>query len=112
MIIGLGLAAAALAQAQTQAPAHLSFSIGSVGYDVPVPEGYCVPEGADAAAAERTNAGDVHNRTLLFIHSCQRPSGIGAQDYASFHDQRPGGRGGFAGAGAGAIEPPGPGRPR
>jgi hypothetical protein len=79
MMIGLGLAAALWVQ--LQAPAQISFSVGSVGYEVAVPEGYCLPGGADMPAVERTNAGDVHNRTVLFAQSCARQSGFGARDY-------------------------------
>lgn len=78
ILLGVALAGAYALFARTPA---LAFDVGGVGYRVERPEGYCLPEGEAAEAAERINAADADHRTVLFLVRCPRDARPGAQDY-------------------------------
>jgi hypothetical protein len=46
------------------------FKIGAVGFEMPVPEGFCPPTAAQAAALEVTNQADTQNVTDLMLFAC------------------------------------------
>jgi hypothetical protein len=65
------IAAAALAAGNTPPDTPPSaFRVGTVAFNLPVPEGFCLPEGEDAAAAQLIAASDRDNVTHLSLLQC------------------------------------------
>ncbi|WP_447726441.1 hypothetical protein [Sphingomonas koreensis] len=62
-------AALAAGNAPTDAP-RSTFRIGTVSFSTAVPEGYCLPEAKDAAAAQLLAAADRDNVTHLTVNLC------------------------------------------
>ena len=77
MTLGLALAAAAAmisaaagpADAQAK-PAVGSFRISGVGFEMPVPAGYCLPDGKQSDVAQFMAAADKQNVTDLTLFAC------------------------------------------
>jgi hypothetical protein len=83
LVVALALAAALPtapnAAASAGSPASVErFTIGTTSIAVPLPAGYCVPDGDTAAATAMANAADTMNDTPLSLVSC-RP-GVGPLD--------------------------------
>lgn len=53
------------------------FSVGTVSFAMPVPEGYCVPEGEAIARMQRVSARDSEGVTALALVSCGEHADIG-----------------------------------
>lgn len=90
MLIPSALLAAAVAAVPsatapvTPIPAPVeTIAIGAVNLSVPVPAGYCVPEGETAVIVAMTNAADTMNDTPLALVSC-RPGTRPLADYYLF----------------------------
>lgn len=49
-----------------------AFRVGPVAFNLPVPEGFCLPEGDDAAVAQLVAASDRDNVTHLSLLQCDR----------------------------------------
>jgi hypothetical protein len=67
LVIGMGLALPAVAQAQEQTG---SFRLGGVAFEVPLPKGYCPPQGKAIDVAQMVAAADVDNITDLSLFPC------------------------------------------
>lgn len=80
----LGVAAATLFAAQgAQGAEQATFSVGGKRFLMPIPEGYCLPDGNDKTLLDATASGDKYNITPLALIRCDRrnhPEGVGA-DY-------------------------------
>lgn len=63
------------------APASIDFSIGKVVLTMPVPAGYCIPTGEDAALAQLVAAGDKNAVTHATLRRCGVKTTAGANDY-------------------------------
>lgn len=60
-----------------------TFAVGEENFSIPVPDGYCVPDGRDKQILDLTASGDKQNITPLSLIRCDRknhPDGIG-MDY-------------------------------
>lgn len=57
-------------QAEPEAPAVHTFTVGQARFTVPVPDGYCLPEGASIAAAEAIAALDKSSITHATFDRC------------------------------------------
>jgi hypothetical protein len=62
--------ATAAGSARAEGPVIHRFTIGSEAFSVPVPEGYCLPQGADVALSEELAALDVQSHTLADLNRC------------------------------------------
>lgn len=65
------IAAVALAAGSASSDVQPSaFRVGAAAFNLPVPEGFCLPEGKDAAAAQLIAASDRDNVTHLSLLQC------------------------------------------
>lgn len=62
-------------------PVSIDFSIGGVALTMPLPAGYCIPTGQDAARAQIVAAGDKGTVTHATLKRCDGSLGNGANDY-------------------------------
>ena len=53
-----------------------SFRFGGVEFEAPIPEGYCLPQGADIDVAQLIAAGDRDNVTHLTLYRCGPHEGV------------------------------------
>ncbi|KPL67113.1 hypothetical protein SZ64_02775 [Erythrobacter sp. SG61-1L] len=73
--------------AVTSLPAHAeeagpvtSFRIGLEQLEMPIPQGYCLPQGNEEAASQLLAAADYDNVTLAHFHACGRNPAVSAYD--------------------------------
>lgn len=70
--------------AAPKAPAEASFRLGGMTFRLPLPSGYCLPQGLDVDVAQQVAAGDIENLTHLTLFPCTSGKGgpgIGDQNY-------------------------------
>lgn len=73
-------AAAVFAGSAAHAAERVTFAVGEESFSIPVPDGYCVPDGRDKQIIDLTASGDKQNITPLSLIRCERrnhPEGIG-----------------------------------
>ena len=59
---------------------RVTFAVGEESFSIPVPDGYCVPDGRDKQILDLTASGDKQNITPVSLIRCERknhPEGIG-----------------------------------
>jgi len=64
------IVAAALAAGSAPSDTPSAFRVGPVAFDLPVPAGFCLPQGEDAAAAQLIAASDRDNVTHASLLQC------------------------------------------
>jgi len=72
--------AALFATQGAQAAEQASFAVGAKRFTIPIPDGYCLPEGNDKALLDLSASGDKYNITPLALIRCDRrnhPEGVG-----------------------------------
>ena len=65
------------------APRETSFAVGGVTFQLPLPQGYCLPRGQQVDIARLVAAGDTQNDTHLTLFPCNAPAdaaGLGTQE--------------------------------
>ena len=73
-------AATVFAASAAHAAERVTFAVGEESFSIPVPDGYCVPDGRDKQIIDLTASGDKQNITPLSLIRCERrnhPDGIG-----------------------------------
>ena len=66
------LGAAAVVSSGTAQAADVLFTVNEVKMAVPIPAGYCLPEGSDKRTADLLAKGDVENVTLATLIRCDK----------------------------------------
>jgi hypothetical protein len=61
------------APAPAAQPKTAAFKVGTVAFEMPIPEGYCIPAGAQMASVELLSKTDNENVTDLVLFPCIRP---------------------------------------
>lgn len=54
---------------------HVRFTVGEASFEMPAPEGYCIPQREEVALSKEVAAADSQNRTLAEFHRCGSPFG-------------------------------------
>ncbi|MDH7972610.1 hypothetical protein QH494_10490 [Sphingomonas sp. AR_OL41] len=81
-LIAMALALPVVAPAPAPAPPpSVDFSVGGVALTMPLPPGYCIPTGRDAAVAQLVAAGDKGAVTHATLKQCDGSIGAGVNDY-------------------------------
>lgn len=73
-------AAVAFTASAAQGAERVTFAVGEENFSIPVPDGYCVPDGRDKQILDVTASGDKQNITPVSLIRCERrnhPEGIG-----------------------------------
>jgi hypothetical protein len=88
ILAALSLGAACLGSTALPAappvPAEASFQVGGIGFQMPLPSGYCLPRGAQVEIARLVAAGDTQNVTNLTLFPCNAP--VEAEDLGEQKD--------------------------
>ncbi|WP_423142650.1 hypothetical protein ACOYW6_04690 [Parablastomonas sp. CN1-191] len=61
--------------------ADATFAIGDKTFTMPIPAGFCLPAGKDAAVAQLIASADSQNVTVLTLVKCSHVPGTGMEDY-------------------------------
>lgn len=78
-LLAAALATASAGAADTAAPA--GFRVGGVEFSLPLPAGYCMPQGVQVDIAQMIAAADPNSVTDLTLVQCGVTIGTGANDY-------------------------------
>lgn len=78
-LLAAALATSSVSAADTAAPA--GFRVGGVDFSLPLPKGYCLPQGVQIDIAQMIAAADPNSVTDLTLVQCGVTIGTGANDY-------------------------------